>query len=183
MTDHMARIRAAGVDDQDQNGGTAGDAAPSGRLTARGDEGDGKARPVDRQTAADFLRGRWRVRRRIVDHRSGIDGDFLGSAEFDDDLTYYEYGELRFGDHRGPATRCLRYADRGAHVLDVTFADGRDFYRLDLRDGSWSAEHPCRADAYAVAGRITGPDSFTEHWRATGPAKDYELLTYYERDI
>jgi hypothetical protein len=132
--------------------------------------------------AADYLRGRWRVRRRIVDHRNGVEGSFVGSAEFDDDLSYHEEGELRFGGHCGPATRSLRYVDRGAHIFDVTFADGRDFYRLDLRAGGWQAEHPCNADTYVVAGRITGPDSYTEHWHATGPAKDYELLTSYERD-
>ncbi|GAA0461685.1 hypothetical protein Ade02nite_16270 [Paractinoplanes deccanensis] len=131
---------------------------------------------------AAFLRGRWRVRRRIVDHRAGVEGSFTGTAEFSDDLSYFEQGELRYGDHVGPATRSLRYVDRGDHLLEVTFADGRDFYLLDLSDGGWSAEHPCRADTYVVDGRITGPDSYTEHWHATGPAKDYELITTYERD-
>jgi len=137
---------------------------------------------VAHRTAADFLRGGWRVHRRVVDHRRGIEGAFVGRARFADDLTYEEDGELSFGGHRGPAARSLRYVDRGGHVLDVRFADGRDFYRLDLSDGGWSAEHPCRADSYVVAGRITGPDSFTEHWHATGPDKDYELHTTYERE-
>jgi hypothetical protein len=122
------------------------------------------------------------VRRRVVDHRRGAEGVFLGWASFGDDLTYEEQGELRFGAHQGPAARSLRYIDRGGDVFDVRFADGRDFYRLDLSDGGWSAEHPCRDDTYVVAGRITGPDTFTEHWHATGPDKDYELLTTYERD-
>jgi hypothetical protein len=138
----------------------------------------GRARP----TAADFLRGRWRVRRRVVDHRGGVEGVFVGSAEFGEDLSYREEGELCFGGGRGPATRSLRYVDRGGQVLDVAFADGRHFYRLHLREGGWSAEHSCGADTYAVTGRVTGPDAFTEHWHATGPAKDYELLTSYERD-
>ncbi|MFI6074513.1 DUF6314 family protein [Actinoplanes sp. NPDC051343] len=136
---------------------------------------------VAHRTAADFLRGRWSVRRRVVDHRRGVEGVFVGWARFSDDLAYEEHGELSFGGHRGPAERFLRYVDRGDHVLDVKFADGRDFYRLDLSDGRWSAEHPCRDDAYVVAGQITGPDTFTEHWHATGPDKDYELLTTYER--
>jgi hypothetical protein len=137
---------------------------------------------------AAFLRGRWRVRRRIVDHRSGVEGSFEGTARFDDDLSYFEEGELRYGEHRGPATRSLRYVDRGGRRVEVKFADGRDFYVLELTGGGpaasdgWSAEHPCAADTYVVAGRITGPDSYTEHWHATGPAKDYELLTSYERE-
>jgi Family of unknown function (DUF6314) len=150
-------------------------------VTGLGSYQDGGDEAVAQRTVAGFLRGRWSVRRRIVDHRAGIEGEFTGFAVFADDLTYTEDGELRFGDHRGPATRSLRYAEAGAGVLDVRFADGRDFYRLDLGDGGWAAEHPCRADTYVVRGRITGPDSFTEHWHATGPAKDYELLTGYER--
>jgi hypothetical protein len=132
-------------------------------------------------TAASFLRGRWRVRRRVIDHRSGVTGEFVGTAVFDAGLVYTEQGELRFGGHRGPATRSLRYVDRGGAVLDVYFADGRDFYRLDLGDGRWRAEHPCRADLYTVAGELTGPDAFTEHWHTTGPDKDYELITHYTR--
>jgi hypothetical protein len=133
-------------------------------------------------TAADFLRGRWRVRRRIVDHRLGVTGEFAGTAAFDADLVYTERGELRFGGHRGPATRSLRYVDRGGAVLDVYFADGRDFYRLDLDStGRWHAEHPCRADRYTVTGELTGPDAFTERWHTTGPDKDYELISDYTR--
>ncbi|MEV4347108.1 DUF6314 family protein [Actinoplanes sp. NPDC049596] len=141
--------------------------------------------PADHKdgSVAAFLRGRWRVRRRILDHRAGVEGAFIGTAEFADDLSYFEDGELVYDDHRGPATRTLRYEDRGGHRLDVKFADGRDFYQLDLSGEGWSAEHPCAADTYVVAGRITGPDSYTEHWHATGPAKDYELFTTYERDI
>lgn len=62
-------------------------------------------------TIASFLRGPWRVRRHIIDHRNGVEGDFAGSAEFSADLTYHEAGELHYGDHRGPATRFLRYFD------------------------------------------------------------------------
>jgi hypothetical protein len=151
-------------------------------VTVSGSQQDGVGNAVTRRPAVDFLPGRWRVRRRIVDHLRGVEGAFVGSAEFADDLSYREEGELQFGDHRGPSTRSLRYVERSAHVFDVQFADGRDFYRLDLSDGGWSAEHLCRADTYVVTGQITGPDRFTEHWHATGPAKDYELWTRYERD-
>ncbi|WP_306213161.1 DUF6314 family protein [Actinoplanes sp. RD1] len=131
-----------------------------------------------------FLRGDWSVRRLITDRRAGRDGLFTGRATFspgeDRSLAYAEEGELRYGDHVGPATRRLIYRADG-ELLDVRFADGRPFYRLDLRAESWDAEHPCGADLYTVTGRITGPDEFTELWHAGGPAKDYDLATTYTR--
>lgn len=133
-----------------------------------------------------FLRGDWAVRRVVTDRRSGTDGLFTGTAVFretadGDTLDYAEDGELRFGAHVGPATRRLVYRAAGGSALDVRFADGRPFYRLDLRDESWDADHLCGADLYSVTGRITGPDGFTELWHAAGPAKDYDLATTYER--
>src|ERR1700753_2264343 len=89
-------------------------------------------------TAADFLRGRWRIRRRIVDHRAGVEGSFVGEAEFDVDLTYHENGEIRYNGHRGPAGRTLRFVPRDRYRMEVRFADGRDFYELDLR-ADWTA--------------------------------------------
>src|SRR5580698_1025605 len=51
------------------------------------------------------------------------------------ELCYLETGELRFGTHTGPATRTLRYQGRPDGTVDVRFADGHFFYRLDLRSG------------------------------------------------
>jgi hypothetical protein len=152
----------------------------------------------------DFLRGDWNVVRTISDHRTGQAGSFRGQATFrpcaaglaheiglageyrpaDPDgrvLAYHEHGELQFGGHRGPASRSLLCRDAGDGSADIRFADGREFYRLDLRPGTWSAEHPCRADQYLVTVTRLGPDSFTEAWRVAGPGKDYELSTTYSR--
>jgi hypothetical protein len=96
-------------------------------------------------------------------------------------LAYHEHGELRFGGHLGPASRSLFYRELPDGSADVRFADGREFYRLDLQHGSWSAEHPCRADQYQVTVTRLSPDSFTETWRVSGPAKDYELTTTFTR--
>jgi hypothetical protein len=96
-------------------------------------------------------------------------------------LAYHEHGELRFGGHLGPASRSLFYRELPDGSADVRFADGREFYRLDLRHGTWSAEHPCRADKYLVTVTRLSPDSFTENWRVVGPAKDYELTTTFTR--
>jgi hypothetical protein len=135
-------------------------------------------------TTVDFLHGDWNVVRHISDHLTGAVGEFRGEASFTragSDLTYREDGELRFGGHRGPASRSLLYRELADGSADVRFADGREFYRLDLRSGTCSAEHPCRADQYRVTVTRLSRDSFAETWRVTGPAKDYELATTYTR--
>jgi hypothetical protein len=126
------------------------------------------------------------VDRRIRDWRAGQDGSFRGTARFRASadgcgLEYTEDGDLRFGSHHGRAQRRLIYRGRADGAADVRFADGREFYRLDLRDGGWQAEHPCRADSYHVTTRRVSPDSFTEIWQVAGPGKDYELETTYRR--
>jgi hypothetical protein len=133
-----------------------------------------------------FLCGDWDVIRQISDRRIGQEGWFRGRARFlpsaDGQLLQYtEDGELEFGSHRGPASRSLIIAARPDGTADVRFADGRDFYRLDLRSGSWQAEHPCRADQYMVTVTRLDAESFTETWQVTGPDKDYELRTSYRR--
>jgi hypothetical protein len=153
---------------------------------------------------AEFLSGDWTVLRRIRDHRSGQTGSFRGEASFrpcaarsvrqagrtsgpaagdadDRVLAYHEHGELQFGGHRGPASRSLLYRELADGSADVRFADGREFYRLDLRRGTWRAGHPCRADTYQVSVTRHGADSFTETWHVAGPDKDYELITTYTR--
>ena len=134
----------------------------------------------------DFLRGDWSVERRIRDWRAGQDGSFHGTARFRASadgcgLEYTEDGDLRFGSHHGPAQRRLIYLGCADGAADVRFADGREFYRLDLREGNWQAEHPCRADSYHVTVTRLSPDTFTEAWQVAGPGKDYELETTYRR--
>lgn len=124
--------------------------------------------------------------RQISDHRAGLDGWFRGQARFlpaadDQMLQYHEDGELQFGSHRGPAVRSLIYCGRPDGAADVRFADGREFYLLDLRSGLSQAEHLCRADKYLVTVTRLGPDKFTESWRVVGPDKDYGLHTTYVR--
>jgi hypothetical protein len=133
-----------------------------------------------------FLRGCWHLERRLTDRTSGRRGAFTGVASFDgaDDggtLRYAERGELRFADHRGPAGRDLLLASRPDGAVEVRFADGRPFYRLDLRAGSWHAEHVCGSDLYTVAWQVLGADLLRETWTARGPTKDFELATTLTR--
>lgn len=134
----------------------------------------------------EFLAGRWRAERAITDFRSGIPGTFTGTASFTrlgdtGGLAYQEEGELIFGLHRGPASRSLLYRPAPDGAVAVQFADGSEFYRLDLRSGSCQAEHPCRDDRYFGTVRLLGPHAFTEEWRVTGPGKDYVMTTTLTR--
>ena len=133
-----------------------------------------------------YLRGDWHLERQISDHRTGQRGVFRGRASFRPSadgqaLQYSEDGELEFGSYHGPASRSLIYRGSGDGAADVRFADGREFYRIDLRCGSWQAEHACRADQYLVTVTTQGPVSFSETWRVSGPDKDYELTATYTR--
>jgi hypothetical protein len=134
-----------------------------------------------------FLCGDWDVVRQISDRATGHSGLFRGRARFlpsadGQVLQYTEDGELQFGSHRGPARRSLIYAGRDDGSAEVRFADGREFYQLDLQSpGAWQAEHPCRADHYRVTVTRLGPDSFSEIWQVAGPDKDYELRATYQR--
>lgn len=136
---------------------------------------------------AGYLAGDWDVLREIADHRAGRSGQFRGTAAFRPApgspgvLELTEDGELRFGAHRGPASRRLRYAARPDGAADVRFADGRAFFRLDLGPGSCQAVHPCGEDRYAVTVTRLSADCFTEIWRVTGPGKDYDMTTVYTR--
>ena len=136
----------------------------------------------------DFLVGTWTVERLIDDHRSGIRGRFDGTAvllpeEGAEPVTrasYQEAGELRFGEHTGPASRRLTYVRSGGAVL-LYFADGRPYTDLDLRSGTWETEHPCVADLYAVRTEVCAPDELRERWRVRGPDKDYDAVTVLRR--
>ena len=127
-----------------------------------------------------FAAGRWRLERLLADHRSGLVGRFTGQAVLtgpdlpEGPLSYLETGELRFGTHAGPATRSLRYQGLPDGTVDVLFADGHLFYRLDLRSGHCTAVHPCRADQYEITYLVLGEDVMEERWRVRGPDKDYD---------
>jgi hypothetical protein len=179
----VARYRAAvGVDETKLQAGGPGRLLSAGAASGGGGGGGGE----DRAWTIEFLRGDWSVERRIRDRRAGQDGSFRGTARFRSSgdsqlLEYAEDGDLRFGSYHAPARRRLIYSGRADGAADVRFADGREFYRLDLRAGNWQAEHPCRADSYRVTITRLSPDSFTETWQVAGPDKDYELQTTYRR--
>jgi hypothetical protein len=179
-----------------------GGTGPTFRASAAG-PAPGAGAPPAAPDALAFLRGTWRVRRRLVDHAAGTSGSFTGTARWvaaedgadiageepiadnsnrpgdpgGPELAYRESGELRFGGHRGPASRSLIYRGREDGTADVRFADGRPFYHLDPRPGTWQARHDCGRDQYLLAGRRLDAGTIEERWRVRGPDKDYEITT------
>ncbi|MFR9729811.1 DUF6314 family protein [Saccharopolyspora sp. MS10] len=135
---------------------------------------------------AEFFAGRWVLRRDIVDDRGARLGGFAGESEFtarDGDLVVYqERGELVLGSHRGEARRTLHYRLAEAGRASVHFDHGGFFHDLDLRSGRWLVEHPCRADLYRGEFEVSGPDSWWQRWRVSGPAKAHILTTAFTRD-
>jgi Family of unknown function (DUF6314) len=138
----------------------------------------------------DLLHGTWEIDRRVTDHAAGSVGTFAGVARWTPAgpgsaapgpagpvLAYHEHGELRFGAHRGPASRSLLYIGRPDGTVDVRFADGREFYRLDPRSGRWRARHDCGQDVYLLDARLAAGPVIQERWRVRGPGKDYEIMT------
>jgi Family of unknown function (DUF6314) len=133
-----------------------------------------------------FLRGTWSIERLLTDHRSGARGSFTGRAGFlatDDPLVlrYAERGELRFGDHRGPGSRSLLYRELPGGAADVRFADGREFYRLDLCSGRCNVRHDCGQDRYLISHLVRDDGWLEERWQVTGPRKAYDGVTTLRR--
>ncbi len=132
---------------------------------------------------AAWLLGEWSIARMI----NGGAGRFQGHASFVVDprspavLIWREHGHLRLGAHDGPAARTLRIEPAGAASWEVRFDDGRPFHLLDLTGGVCDATHLCGADTYRGRYEIEGPDRFTVTWRVTGPHKDDEIASVYER--
>ena len=158
-----------------------------------------------------FLRGTWRLTRRIVDHRAARTLTAEGTARWTDApggacaaeaadalagagagsagetaLSYCEECVVHgLGAAAVPARASYVYtALRGApSAAAVSFPDGRAFHALDLATGdSGALAHACAPDAYAGRVVATGAHTLTVEWRVTGPAKDYVALTHLTRE-
>lgn len=132
-----------------------------------------------------YLAGAWRLRRDIVDERTGERGRFDGvamfSAEAHGALCYREEGDLAWPTYRGPAGRSLRYVGDGPGRARVAFADGRPFHVLELRPAGFDAVHTCGEDRYVGRFTLLSGDQWSATWRVAGPAKSLVLASSYER--
>jgi hypothetical protein len=125
------------------------------------------------------LAGRWRLRRRVADRRSGRQGTVAGELVVAPDaggLQWQETGVLRWGGADRPVTRAYLLRER-ADGWWVLFADGREFH-------PWRPDrpvtHPCRADVYTGLVTVDG-DRMRTLWDVRGPGKDQRLVTRFSR--
>ena len=125
------------------------------------------------------LGGRWSLRRRLHDRRSGHFGRATGELIISvttDGALWQERGQLAWPGYAGQFTRTLR-----SELIDgawwMTFADGRPFH-------PWTpgrlVRHPCLADLYEGIVDL-GPDRLRTQWDVSGPAKDQRILTVFHR--
>jgi hypothetical protein len=133
-----------------------------------------------------FLKGEWKLERRLDDRRAGQTGSLAGTAVFAPDgehLRYGEEGRLSIGGYEGPALQSYRYAFAQPHRAEVHFRDDRFFHDLDLEAGRWTATHLCAPDRYDGDFTVSDRDTWRVVWRVTGPRKDLILDSTYRRAL
>ena len=132
-----------------------------------------------------FLAGPWRIARIVRDRRLGLTGSFRGACVFTPDgtaLRYSEKGELRFGDHRGPAAQSYDLIFRDDGHAEMRFRDGRFFHDLDLSAGRTDVVHLCGADTYRGRFEVVDERAWRSTWCVSGPRKDQLIASQYRRD-
>eukprot|EP00037_Helgoeca_nana_P034014 m.420217 g.420217 ORF g.420217 m.420217 type:complete len:172 (-) comp32310_c0_seq1:304-819(-) len=128
----------------------------------------------------EYLRGEWRLQRRIDDRKARRTGSFIGQCHFTDDdagvgLICREEGQVRIGDFSNSASRTYYYVFRGPTEFSLTTDDGEVLLDLDVEFGSADGTHLCAPDTYRGRVEILTADSWTQTWTVSGPAKDYTL--------
>lgn len=153
------------------------------------------------RAALERLRGRWRLRRTIVDRLARGDANRAmrarldGVADLVDDgaggLVHVERGTLRLPGARMAAAR--RYGWRveadgdDATRLRLDFDDGRPLARFAAaaleRGGRVCARHLCGRDVYDGALAFDAPDdargAWRLAWRVNGPRKDMTIVSVF----
>jgi hypothetical protein len=132
----------------------------------------------------EYLLGEWSLHRIIADHRSNARGTFAGTADVrvvDNGAQYEERGQLQYAGYDGNAGRTHEYHATENGTVLVNFSDGRPFFELDLRTGACRADHQCGEDLHELSFECHGTDLIREHWRVTGPSKDYSATTTWQR--
>ncbi len=149
--------------------------------------GEGRAALYPVADLRAYLLGAWEIRRTLDDRRNGARGSFEGRAVFAPGdagtLAYREEWRLALGGFETLAHQSYLYAFPVPHRAEVSFADGRPFHPLDLRDGQWDAEHVCAADLYRGRFRAEGPERWFVLWTVTGPRKDQSLESRFTRAV
>ena len=127
------------------------------------------------------LLGDWDLRRTVDDRRAGASGTVTGTTELTrtstDEVRWDESGTMSFSGRETPVSRTL-FVRRGRDdSWTVHFSDGRVFHPWTWGTG---VSHWCDPDDYS--GTLGGDaDHWTVRWAATGPAKDYVLVSELRR--
>ena len=127
------------------------------------------------------LLGEWDLRRTVDDRRAGASGTVTGTTELTrtstDEVRWDESGTMSFSGRETPVSRTL-FVRRGPDdSWTVHFSDGRVFHPWTWGTG---VSHWCDPDDYS--GTLGGDaDHWTVRWAATGPAKDYVLVSELRR--
>jgi hypothetical protein len=127
------------------------------------------------------LLGTWELTRVVYDHRAGDRREVVGTAELTEmspgRVRWAEAGTMSWPGHAVPVSRTL-YVDLEDDGWWVHFEDGRPFH-------PWSTgrqvEHPCAPDHYRGLIETAGDpvESWTVTWDASGPEKDYRMVTVH----
>ena len=131
-----------------------------------------------------YLRGAWRLTRRIEDRATESIGRFEGTLRFEDTaegLSYREEGELTVAGYSGAAWRCYEFRFPAPGHAEVFFPGGGLFHDLDLSEGAWDVLHPCGDDGYRGRFQALAQDSLQVSWRIEGPRKDLLIETQLAR--
>ena len=132
---------------------------------------------ADPTTDPRELLGEWEFDRVVDDHLADERIGVVGTAEFtlEDDgaVRWAEQGTMTRAGAEIPISRVLFLRERDEGWV-VTFDDGRDFH--PWQPGA-QVEHPCGRDTYRGFVQFAGPQEWSVRWHATGPEKDYEMLT------
>lgn len=136
----------------------------------------------------DYFHGAWALERRIQDAHGVMSGYLRGAARFtprEADRCALQLDESgRYETEQGAFEARQRYVWRFSPEgpIDLWFADGRFFCRLDFDAGRAAATHLCGEDRYQGAAEILGPDAWRLRWRVTGPRKDYVSTSWCRRN-
>ncbi|MBR2574404.1 MAG: hypothetical protein IKE14_08750 [Loktanella sp.] len=116
-----------------------------------------------------------------------MQGDFAGHAVLtpvgEDMLEYLEAGQMRLGA-APPMQATRRYLWQFVpDLVQVRFADGRDFHSFAPAGQVAGTDHPCGEDHYRVVYDFTRWPDWRATWDVTGPRKDYTSVTEYRGGV
>lgn len=129
------------------------------------------------------LLGTWSLTRVVHDRSTGERRDVIGTltltAESPHRIRWVEAGTMSWPGHEVPVERTL-YADLEDGGWIVRFADGRVFHPWTV---GARVDHACAPDHYRGLVEVTGDpvEAWTVTWDATGPQKDYRMVTVHDR--